>query len=79
MAAAWRLGLRHGLYCLGYCWALMLVLFAVGAGNLAWMAALTGVMLVEKTARRGNRLVPLVGGPLLASGGLALAHAWLGS
>ena len=53
------LGVRHGLYCLGCCWALMLVLFAVGAGNLAWMAALTGVMLVEKTADRGRRLVPL--------------------
>jgi predicted metal-binding membrane protein len=79
MAAAWRLGLRHGLYCLGCCWALMLVLFAVGAGNLAWMAALTGVMLVEKTARRGRRLVPVVGLALLASGGLALARAWLGS
>jgi predicted metal-binding membrane protein len=64
---------------LGCCWALMLVLFAVGASNLAWMAALTGVMLVEKTTRRGHRLVPLVGLALLASGGRALAHAWLGS
>jgi predicted metal-binding membrane protein len=43
------------------------------------MAALTGVMLVEKTSRRGRRLVPLVGLALLASGGLMLAGAWLGT
>lgn len=69
--AAWRLGLRHALFCLGCCWALMLVMFAVGAGNLAIMAALTGIMLVEKTQRWGGRLVPFVGA------GLLLWGAWL--
>jgi predicted metal-binding membrane protein len=68
LGAAWGLGLRHGLFCLGCCWALMLMMFAVGAGNLAWMAVLTGVMLLEKTSRRGQRLVPLVGATLLAIG-----------
>jgi predicted metal-binding membrane protein len=53
----------------------MLVLFAVGAGNLSGMAALTDVMPVEKTSRRGRRLVPLVGLALLTSGVLALAPA----
>ena len=56
--AAWDLGLRHGLFCLGCCWALMLTMFAVGVGNLAWMAGLTGVMVVEKTMPWGRRLAP---------------------
>ena len=43
-----RLGLLQGLYCLGCCWAMMLALFAVGAMNAVWMAALGVVMTVEK-------------------------------
>ena len=72
VANAWRLGLRHGIFCLGCCWALMLVMFAVGVGSLAWMAALTAVMLVEKTSRYGRPMVPIVGVALLAWGGLIL-------
>ena len=76
--AAWALGWRHGLFCLGCCWALMLVMFAVGVGSLVWMAGLTGVMVVEKTSRVGRRLVPVVGAALLLWGGLLLlAPAWL--
>src|SRR5258706_540132 len=40
-AEAFRIGRTHGLFCLGCCWALMLVAFAVGVANLAWMAVLT--------------------------------------
>jgi len=72
VANAWRLGVRHGIFCLGCCWALMLVMFAVGVGSLAWMAALTAVMLVEKTSRYGRRLVPVVGLVLVAWGALVL-------
>jgi predicted metal-binding membrane protein len=43
-----RLGLRQGLYCLGCCWAMMLLMFAVGVMNVVWMAALGAVMTVEK-------------------------------
>jgi predicted metal-binding membrane protein len=43
-----RLGLRQGLYCLGCCWAAMLVMFAVGTMNVVWMAALGVVMTIEK-------------------------------
>ncbi len=76
--AAWRLGVRHGLFCLGCCWALMLTMFAVGVGSLTWMAGLTGVMLIEKTARRGRRLMPAVGGALLLWGSLLLLQpGWL--
>ena len=52
--AAWQLGLRHGVFCLGCCWALMLVMFGVGVGSVAWMAALAGVMVVEKTVSGGH-------------------------
>jgi predicted metal-binding membrane protein len=75
---AWWLGVRHGLFCLGCCWALMLTMFAVGVGSLAWMVGLTGVMLIEKTARQGRRLVPIVGAVLMLWGFLILLQpAWL--
>jgi predicted metal-binding membrane protein len=43
-----RLGLQQGLYCVGCCWAMMLVMFAVGVMNVIWMAGLGIVMAVEK-------------------------------
>ena len=46
-----RLGLRQGLYCLGCCWAMMLLMFAVGVMNVVWMAALGMVMTIEKLGR----------------------------
>lgn len=73
-AAAWALGTRHALQCLGCCWALMLVMFATGAGSLAWMVLLTAVMVAEKTTRVGARLVAPVGVALLG-GGLAVSAA----
>jgi predicted metal-binding membrane protein len=48
--AIFRLGLRQGVYCLGCCWALMLVMFAVGVMNVVWMAILGVVMMAEKIA-----------------------------
>ena len=58
---------------LGRLWALMLTMFAVGVGNLAWMAALTGVMVIEKTMPWGRRLAPIVGA-LLIAWGLAIGY-----
>ncbi len=57
-----RLGLRQGLYCLGCCWAMMLLMFAVGVMNVAWMAALGAVMAVEKinTTTRFSRVLGAV-------------------
>ena len=49
-AGAVRLGLAHGLYCLGCCWGLMLLLFVGGVMNLAWIAILAAVVLAEKIA-----------------------------
>jgi predicted metal-binding membrane protein len=69
---AFRLGVHHGAFCLGCCWSLMLVMFAVGVGNIAWMLALGAVLAVEKNMPWGRRLsAPL--GVLLLAGGLALA------
>jgi predicted metal-binding membrane protein len=76
--AAWNLGIRHGLFCLGCCWALMLIMFAVGVGSLIGMAALTGIMVIEKTNRHGRRLASIVGIALLIWGGLVLMQPnWL--
>jgi predicted metal-binding membrane protein len=68
------LGARHGLSCVGCCWALMLVMFATGVGGLAWMLALTAIMVAEKTTRVGARLVVPVGiAFLLVGAGLSIA------
>ncbi len=47
---AFRLGVAHGLFCIGCCWSMMLVMFGLGLGNLAWMLVLGGVMAIEKNA-----------------------------
>jgi len=62
-----RLGLEQGLYCLGCCWAMMLVMFAVGVMNVVWMAALGIVMTVEKMLT-GRRFSHAVGGAMIAIG-----------
>lgn len=57
---AFRLGMHHGLFCLGCCWSLMLLMFVVGTGNIGWMFALGAVMAIEKNVSWGRRLsVPL--------------------
>ncbi len=71
---AFRLGFGHGVFCLGCCWALMLVMFAAGVAMLWWMAALTAVMVYEKTGRYGRAVTPIVGVALLAMAAVAYAH-----
>jgi predicted metal-binding membrane protein len=63
---AWRIGFDHGLFCVGCCWALMLVMFVVGMGSIGWMLALAAVMAAEKNLRGGQRLSAPVGAALLA-------------
>jgi predicted metal-binding membrane protein len=55
------LGLEHGLWCAGCCWALMFILVAVGSMSLAWAAGIAAVVLVEKVAPSGDRLARLGG------------------
>jgi predicted metal-binding membrane protein len=74
VGAAFRLGAGHGVFCVGYCWALMLVAFPAGVANLWWMAALTAVMVFEKTGPAGQRGVRLIGVGLVGLGVLALAN-----
>jgi len=77
-ARAFRVGTGHGLFCLGCCWALMLVSFAVGVANLPWMAVLTAVMVFEKTGRGAERGVAPIGIALLALGALVIVNpSWI--
>lgn len=70
-AGAFRLGLRHGLFCVGCCWALMLLLFVGGVMNLWTIAALTVFVLFEKLAPLGHR------SRMVSAAGLATAALWL--
>jgi len=62
-----RLGVKQGLYCLGCCWAMMLVMFAVGVMNVIWMAALGVLMTFEKIGT-GKRFTYTIGVALIVAG-----------
>jgi predicted metal-binding membrane protein len=66
VAGAFRLGVDHGVYCFGCCWAMMLILFAGGVMNLGVIVALTVWVLVEKFAPFGERTSIVTGAALLA-------------
>jgi predicted metal-binding membrane protein len=65
---AFVMGVRHGLFCVGCCWALMALLFVGGVMNLAWIAALSIAVAIEKLAPRGDRLAAALGLALIAVG-----------
>ncbi|VVB87724.1 Uncharacterised protein [uncultured archaeon] len=77
---AFRLGVDHGIFCIGCCWSLMLLMFVVSAGNIGWMLALGTVMAVEKNMPWGRRLSAPLGVILLGWGlimvvqGIPLLH-----
>jgi predicted metal-binding membrane protein len=70
---AFRIGFDHGLFCVGCCWALMLVMFVVGMGNLGWMLVLAALMAAEKNLPVGRRLAAPVGIGLLAWAAVTVA------
>jgi predicted metal-binding membrane protein len=70
-----RLGARHGAFCVGCCWALMLVMFAAGVANLVWMAMLTALMVHEKTRPAGRHTVRITGLALLATASVVLLYS----
>ncbi|MEO8676177.1 MAG: DUF2182 domain-containing protein [Casimicrobiaceae bacterium] len=72
---AFRLGLDHGVFCVGCCWALMLLMFVIGTGNLGWMLLLAAVMAAEKNLPWGRRLrTPLGVGLVAWAGAIVISH-----
>ena len=72
------LGIHHGIYCVGCCWALMLLMFVVGTGSVGWMLMLGAVMALEKNMPWGHRMSAPLGVVLLGWGGMiVLSNSWL--
>lgn len=70
VSATWesfQLGAAHGWFCVGCCWTLMLVMFAVGMGSLGWMMGLAAVMAIEKNSSKAAFLSPVLGVALLVA------------
>ena len=65
---AFRLGVDHGIFCVGCCWSLMLLMFAVGAGSVGWMLVLGTLMAIEKNMPWGRQFSKPLGVVLLALG-----------
>jgi predicted metal-binding membrane protein len=63
---ALRIGIDHGISCVGCCWTLMLVMFSLGMGSIGWMLALAAVMAAEKNLTWGRRLSAPVGVTLIS-------------
>ncbi len=73
-AGALVLGFRHGIYCIGCCWALMALLFVGGVMNLLWIAVLAILVLLEKVVPFGRIIARLAGLAFMAGGAWVLAH-----
>ncbi len=65
---ALRMGLEHGLYCVGCCWILMALLFVAGVMNLVWVAAISLFVLAEKVLPCGESVGRIGGTVLLVTG-----------
>ena len=71
---ALMLGLDHGAYCVGCCWALMLLMFVLGTGSVGWMFLLGAVMAAEKNLPFGGRLAAPLGVFLLVTASLIVIY-----
>jgi predicted metal-binding membrane protein len=69
---AFLMGLRHGWFCLGCCWALMALLFVGGVMNIAWIAALSIAVAIEKMVPYGDKVAPVLGIGLIVAGAIRL-------
>ena len=79
LAEAIGLGLRHGLWCIGCCWLLMIVLVVIGSGNIWWMLIFGFAMGLEKNALWGRKLSRPAGVFLVVGGmGIGLNGLWNG-
>ena len=63
-----RMGIEHGAWCVGCCWGLMLLLFALGVMSVLWMAVIAGLVFVEKVLPRGPWMARTVGVLIVAAG-----------
>lgn len=75
VSGALRMGVHHGLYCIGCCWAVMLLLFVGGVMNLVWVAAIAALVLAEKLFARSPWLHRAIG-VAAAVGALAMLLPW---
>jgi predicted metal-binding membrane protein len=79
VGGAFRMGVEHGAYCVGCCWALMALLFVGGVMNLLWVAAITLAVLAEKLAPRGGWIAKAFGMALVLGGAWVIgAGVWYG-
>lgn len=73
-AGAFYMGIRHGAYCLGCCWMMMLLLFYGGIMNIYWIAGLSMLVLVEKIMPLRHWVTSLIGVTLIIWGNILFAH-----
>jgi predicted metal-binding membrane protein len=66
--SGYRVGIAHGIYCVGCCWALMATMLAVGITSLIWMASLTIAVIIEQVAPHGDRVRVPMAMVLIAAG-----------
>ncbi|MDH3262187.1 MAG: DUF2182 domain-containing protein [Acidimicrobiia bacterium] len=71
------MGVRHGVYCVTCCWALMALLFVLGVMNLAWVAVLAAIVLMEKVAPRPDVLTRVLGAGLVTWGSWLIVGGFL--
>ena len=72
-SGAFRMGIQHGVYCLGCCWLLFVVLFPLGVMNIAVMAVITLLIYAEKVFPIGRQVARAAGGALVLYGLVVLA------
>jgi predicted metal-binding membrane protein len=77
-AGGFMMGVRHGIFCVGCCWALMALLFVVGVMNLMWVAAIAAYVLIEKLTPQGLRIGRVAGGLLIIWGIYVLTRSAVG-
>lgn len=68
IVGAIRMGVEHGAYCVGCCWGLMLVLFALGVMSILWMAVVAALIFAQKLLPRGEALAPVFAAAFVAAG-----------
>ncbi|OWW20176.1 DUF2182 domain-containing protein [Noviherbaspirillum denitrificans] len=75
-AGAFRMGARHGLFCVACCWGLMLLLFVGGVMNVLWIAGVAAYVFLEKVLP-GGELIGYVAGLLLAAAGAGMLAGFI--